>query len=299
MRKLEHIPFMATATKRARYSPITIGVPLYLPMARIQNSQLYERTNVNAENEELIKSISKQGLLQPIIVRPTDDSVDTSYSIVAGNRRYNACRALGWEVIQARVVSVDDKEAFQLSLTENIQRKSLNPIEEARAFETYSLNYGWGGITELATSLGKSISYVDRRMRLLDLAPDVIELVSLGKISPSAADELLPIHDIRQQSVLAHLVENNRLSTRRLRLLKRNIGSDPAVSEPLKLGQIDDITQRIFAKSIYIVRSALSQLDEVVSSAEGNWIVHELLMEHRRMLHNQIDILIKQKNKVS
>jgi ParB family transcriptional regulator, chromosome partitioning protein len=286
--------------KRAGYTPISIGVPNSIPTTKIETSQPYRRSDFLVENEELANSINRQGLLQPIIVRPTDSSSMKAYAVVAGNRRFNACRALGWKEIPCKVVHVGEKEAFQISLVENIQRKNLNPIEEAHAFEAYALNYGWGGISELAFMIGKSISYVDRRMRLLELAPDVVELISLGKISPSAADELLPLEDKNQQSVLAHLVEKNRLSTRRLRMLKRDLWSYPDCREshPLQLGQIDEITQRSFDKSIQIVRNALTQLDQVISVVEGNWIVYEILMEHRRLLHNQIDILIKEKKKI-
>lgn len=291
-------------TRRAGHSPVSIGVPTSIIIKRIQTSQLYKRACLVAENEELTNSISRQGLLQPIIVRPaTADDSSENYSIVAGNRRFNACKALGWKEIPARMVEVDDKEAFQLSLTENIQRKSLNPVEEAYAFEAYHLNYGWGGITELAFRIGKSISYVDRRMRLLKLPADVVDLISTGKMSPSAADELLPIQDQKQQSALARMVEVNRLSTRRLRLLRRELESRSSGERnldftPLHLGQIDDITLRTFDKSIGIMRNALRQFDEVISTAEDNWIVYELLMEHRRVLHDQIDILIKEKSKV-
>ena len=263
----------------------------------------FKRACLVAENEELTNSISRQGLLQPIIVRTAVGEGNENYTIVAGNRRFNACKALGWMEIPSRIVEADDKEAFQLSLTENIQRKSLNPVEEEYAFEAYNLNYGWGGITELAFRIGKSISYVDRRMRLLKLPTDVVDLISPGKMSPSAADELLPIQDQKQQSALAHMVEVNRLSTRRLRLLRRELESGPSGQRnfdmtPLQLGQVDDITQMTFDKSIAIMRNALRQFDEVISAAEENWIVYELLMEHRRVLHNQIDILIKEKRKV-
>ena len=99
------------------------------------------------------------------------------------------------------------------------------------------------------------------------------------------------------------MVEVNRLSTRRLRLLRRELESGPSGQRnfdmtPLQLGQVDDITQMTFDKSIAIMRNALRQFDEVISAAEENWIVYELLMEHRRVLHNQIDILIKEKRKV-
>ena len=80
---------------------------------------------------------------------------DGEYEIVAGTRRYNACKMLGWRKILSHVVELDDKDAFEVSLIENIHSKNLNSIEEARAFQDYVTNYGWGGISELATRLEK------------------------------------------------------------------------------------------------------------------------------------------------
>lgn len=80
--------------------------------------------------------------MQPIIVRTAAGEGNENYSIVAGNRRFNACKALGWMEIPSRIVEADDKEAFQLSLTENIQRKSLNPVEEAYTKLTILITVG-------------------------------------------------------------------------------------------------------------------------------------------------------------
>jgi ParB family transcriptional regulator, chromosome partitioning protein len=77
---------------------------------------------------------------------------------VAGNRRYNACKKLGWSEICCQVVAADEKEAFRMSLPENMQRKSINPIEEDLAFEAYRMKYGWGAIVDLASGIGRSIS---------------------------------------------------------------------------------------------------------------------------------------------
>jgi ParB family chromosome partitioning protein len=99
---------------------------------------------------------------------------------------------MGWSEINCQVVEANENEAFSISLIENIQRRSLNPIEETSAFEAYHLNYDWGAVSELASNLGKSISYVDRRMRLLKLP------LASWKLSPSAADELLPLNDEKQ-----------------------------------------------------------------------------------------------------
>ena len=122
------------------------------------------------DKDDLSYSIREKGLLQPILVR----SVDSFYEIIAGHRRYNACKKLGWRKIICHIVEMDDKDAFEISLIENIQRKNLNPIEEAQAYKVYVLNFGWGGISDLASRIGTSISYIDKRLRLLDLPEHVV-----------------------------------------------------------------------------------------------------------------------------
>lgn len=95
-------------TRRTGHSPISIGVPTSISIKRIQTSQLYKRPCLVAENEELTNSLSRQGLLQPIIVRPAAGEGNENYTIVAGNRRFNACKALGWMEIPSRIVEADD-----------------------------------------------------------------------------------------------------------------------------------------------------------------------------------------------
>ena len=94
-------------TRRAGHSPISMGVPTSISIKRIQTSQLYMRPCLVAENEELTNSISRQGLLQPIIVRPAAGEGNENYTIVAGNS-FNACKALEWMEIPSRIVEADD-----------------------------------------------------------------------------------------------------------------------------------------------------------------------------------------------
>jgi ParB family transcriptional regulator, chromosome partitioning protein len=160
-----------------------------IDISKIKPFRYSYRRNITEDLHELCYSINEKGLLHPIIVRMIDDG---EYEIVAGTRRYNACKLLGWRKILAHVVELDNKDAFEVSLIENIHTKNLNPIEEGRAFQDYITNYGWGGISDLATRLGKSIGYVDRRIRFLNLPTDVIDSLSEGTLSLSIADELLP-----------------------------------------------------------------------------------------------------------
>lgn len=99
-----------------------------------------------------MSSIQQKGLLEPIVVRP----VEKAFEVVAGNRRFEACKKLGWRSIPCHVVELDDKEAFEVSILENVQRETLNPIEEGRAYRNYVDECGYGGESELARKIGKS-----------------------------------------------------------------------------------------------------------------------------------------------
>ena len=126
-------------------STAILGLIQDLEIGRIRPSLSCYRF-IQTEMHELICSIKEKGLLQPIVVR----SKGKYYEIVAGNRRYKACTTLGWRKIICHVVELTDKEAFEVSLIENMQRKNIDPIEEAHAFKNYILTFGWGGISELS-----------------------------------------------------------------------------------------------------------------------------------------------------
>jgi ParB family transcriptional regulator, chromosome partitioning protein len=248
----------------------------------------------------LICSIKEKGLLQPIVVR----SKGEYYEIVAGNRRYQACATLRWRKIICHVVELNDKEAFEVSLIENMQRRNLDPIEEAHAFKNYVLTFGWGGISELASKIGKSVSYVDKRIRLLDLPADILDSILKFEINRSAAEELLSIRDNHMQSRLAQIIRERRLSSRQTRELVKvqEEGSvynfDEKRTFQKKLVDIDRKTQKSFDKSILAIRFAMNTLSTIMEYIEDNWIVYEILMQHKNMLHAQIDLLIKEKRKL-
>ncbi len=197
-------------------------------------------------------SIIQKGLLQPIIVRPKEER----FEIVAGNRRYEACKRAGWSKILCHIVELDDREAFEVSIAENIQRKNLSIIDEARAFQSYTSMFGWGGMSELARKIGKSVQYVERRVRLLDLPPDVIESVTSLDISSSIAEELLSLRNKEYQSDFAKLAREKQLSSRVIRDLVKEFQG--AFSNHIadvdtfyaKIKDVDESTQRAFDKSI-------------------------------------------------
>jgi ParB family chromosome partitioning protein len=270
-----------------------------IDISKIKPFRYSYRRNINEDLNELCYSIKEKGLLHPIIVRMIDDG--EGYEIVAGTRRYNACKMLGWRKILSHVVELDDKDAFEVSLIENIHSKNLNPIEEARAFQDYVKNYGWGGISDLATKLGKSVSYVDKRIRLLDLPTDIVDSLSAGSLSVSIGDELLPLKEKEQQSKLAELIKKRKLSSRQVRELKTEMknSDDPydVLDFQTKIIDIDAKTQKSFDKAIIAIRVAMNKLASIIEDVD-NWTVYEMLLQHKNMLHNQIDILYKEKKKI-
>jgi ParB family chromosome partitioning protein len=255
---------------------------------------------------ELAASIKRRGLLQPIIVRMVGDH----YEIVAGNRRYEACKRLKWRKITCHVEELDDKEAFEVSLVENIQRKTLNPVEEARAFKAYVSEFGWGGATELASKLGKSVSFVTKRIALLRLPSQMLESVSESTVSASVAEELCFVRDNSKQSELAQLIAQRHLTLRAVRQMIESINDDQRLknnTSALGRNKNDDDneeedlfqqTLRCFDKSIIVLKIALNRLDTIINGSEDSlWLTQEILLQHRHMLHNQIDILLKEKKK--
>lgn len=245
---------------------------------------------------DLAESIRKIGLLQPIVVRMTDLG---TYEIVAGNRRYDACREIRWKKIPCHVVELDDRAAFEISLIENVQRQSLEPVEEALAFRKYVDEYGWGAVSELAEKLSKSPTYVCRRLKLLELPKDVLELLSDSRINTTTAAELLSVKSKVRQSELAKIIIERHISTKKIRgIIKEQGRSEP--DYPLTYNQsnlrIDEILKS-FDKSIISLKMALNKLGLIIATIEGNWIFYEILMQHKNMLNTQIDLLIKEKKK--
>ena len=125
-------------------SNLLIGIIEEVDVHKIRQPDITFYGDARIETSELVNSIRQNGLLHPIVVR----TKGSFFEIIAGCRRYNACRTLGFRKIICHVVEMDDKSAFEVSLTENIQRRSLDPIEEAKAFRTYVDELGWGGLTE-------------------------------------------------------------------------------------------------------------------------------------------------------
>jgi len=261
-----------------------------------QPPEYYRSTSSNLS--DLATSIRQKGLLQPVIVRTKQEGY---FEMVAGNRRLQACKSLGWRKIICHIVELDDKQAFEISLIENIHRKSLNPIEEAYAFRSYVKDLGWGGISDLASKIGKSVSYVDKRLKLLDLPPEIIEGISNSTISTSVAEELSFIDGASKQIEFAKIASKEKISSRQARVLAKEFKDFSDFDQDPSIVTIADIygrAQRSFDKSITALKIAMNKLATIIEQTEDDWIVYETLMQHKAMLSAQIDLLIREKKKL-
>jgi ParB family transcriptional regulator, chromosome partitioning protein len=273
-----------------------LGIVEDLPLSKLRPSSNSIRTSVS-DIGLLAQSISEKGLLQPLVVRIKDDH----YEIVAGNRRYLACKHCGWKKIPCNVCELDDKEAFEISLIENIQRKSMNPIEEAKAYNLYVKERGWGGVSDLAHQIGKSQEYVSKRIKLLDLPEEIQEQIIRRRIKSSLAEELCYVKNKRDQSTLARLISRRHLTVKRFREVV--ISSDDRdyptriISSPSKMTSNQSLAA--FDRAIVSLKLTLNRLTEIMENVENDWHVHETLLQHRQMVHNQIDSLLRNRKKYS
>jgi ParB family transcriptional regulator, chromosome partitioning protein len=175
------------------------------------------RTDMAEEGvAELADSISKVGLLQPIIVRPQGES----YQIIAGERRWRAARLAGLERVPVRVLSTTATESLEIALIENLQREDLNSIEEARGYRKLLTEYRMTQ-AELADKVSKSRSTITNALRLLDLPDDVQELVYEGKLTAGHARAVLSVPDEAIRMKLAQRIVDDGLSVREAENLAR------------------------------------------------------------------------------
>jgi len=242
------------------------------------------------EIKKMADSIRQHGLLQPIVVRPKDGF----FEVVAGCTRFLACKLLHWRKVPCHIIHLNEMQTFEVTLIENIHRKSILPLDEAKAFKRYVFDNGWGSISELASKIGKSTSYITKRMALLDLPSDVQECIKDSSLKPSTAEEISTIKDPEKQSKLADLIVKRHLTTMKARQLVKE--DDPYYCENSEVLEVRGELQS-FNKAIVALRIAMSKIAVAIDDEEENILIYELLMHHKRVLHDQIDNLMKAKRK--
>ena len=231
-----------------------------IEMRMVKPSPFEVRHKIDKKSSEfrsLVKSISEHGLLQPILVRP----VSHGFEIVAGYRRFEACRSLRWRHIQSKIRELSDKQTYEIQLTENIQRQSFTPLEEAEAFKKYVDDFGWGGVSELASKIEKSEEYVSHRIQLLKLPSDAKKQLMQNMLSVSQSLELLGVPSDEQAEMTKRIYEEN-LTVKQIRSIKK---AKDSKKDPLATKK--EQSHRITKKTKLALKMALSRIDSVANEA--------------------------------
>ena len=191
---------------------------------------------------QLADSIRDQGVLQPLLVVPTNGG---RYRIIAGERRYRAGRVAGLETLPCIVKDIDVISQMEIALIENLQREDLNPLEAAKGIQALMKQCGYTQ-EKVSTRLGKSRPAVANLLRMLTLPDEVTEMVRDGLLSAGHARVLAGLNSREEQIRLAHLAADEGMSVRRLEQLASNVKAKKparkrkAVSLPAELNELQD-----------------------------------------------------------
>jgi ParB family chromosome partitioning protein len=191
-----------------------------LPVEFIVANRANPRREFDAEQlEELTSSIREKGVMQPLLVRPTDDP--NMFEIIAGERRWRAAQRAGLHDVPVIVREVDDREALELAIIENVQRVDLNPLEEAQGYGQLLDQFDYTQ-QDLAQVIGKSRSHVANTLRLLKLPQDVRDMLSRGELTAGHARTLITVDD---PAALARQIVGGGLSVREAEALSQQRGA--------------------------------------------------------------------------
>lgn len=231
--------------------------PHVLALDRLRPGKFQPRTLMDeGALDELAASIRAQGVMQPILVRPTEDG---AYEIIAGERRFRAARLAGLDEVPVFVRDVPDESAAAMALIENIQREDLNPLEVAhgvqRLIEEFSLTHD-----AAAQAIGRSRSATSNLLRLLNLAAPVQNMLLAGDLEMGHARALLAV-DAARQITLGNQVATKRLSVRETeRLVARALNGDGDRKAPSPknrdIARLEDELSDAFATRVTLVADA-------------------------------------------
>ena len=219
---------------------------LTLPISKVEprNEQPREYFDEQALND-LADSISQYGMIQPIVARKLESGY---YQIIAGERRWRAARIAGLTEVPVRVLEADDRRTAELALVENLLREDLNPIEEAKGYQSLINDYGLTQ-EEAARSVGRSRPAITNSLRLLSLSPAVMELVEKKELSAGHARALIPINDSAKQLDAAREVIHKSLSVRRTEQLANRLTKEqkkkPVEPDPLRVDYAAELADEL------------------------------------------------------
>jgi ParB family chromosome partitioning protein len=190
-----------------------------LPVAFLVANRANPRRDFDTDQlDELANSIKEKGVMQPLLVRPTTDP--NQFEIIAGERRWRAAQRAGLNDVPVLVRDVDDREALELAIIENVQRVDLNPLEEAQGYGQLIEQFNYTQ-QDLAQVIGKSRSHVANTLRLLKLPGDIRDMLARGELTAGHARTLITADD---PAALARRIVGGKLSVREAEALSQEAG---------------------------------------------------------------------------
>ncbi len=231
--------------------------------------------------EELTNSIRESGIIQPIIVRPSSNE-ENKFEIIAGERRWQAAQYAGLHEVPIVVTNIDNLKSLEFAIVENVQRKDLNPIEEAEGYKRLIDEFGYDQ-DKVSKFIGKSRAHISNCLRLLTLPQEIIELVIEEKLSQGHAKILVGLDNA---IFLAKKIVKKKLSVRQaeslVRMLKFSSNNSTKKKDPniltLEEELTDKIGMRVFVKNkrnnsgtISLEYKGVDQLDRLVEIIKRNY----------------------------
>ena len=220
------------------------GTQLSLPVEKLKRGKFQPRKEFNKQKlTELADSISEQGIVQPIVVRESENGL---FEIIAGERRWRAAQLAGLAEVPVFVKKVDDRSAMAMALIENIQRDNLNALEEASALNRLVEKFGLTH-QQVAKAVGKSRAMISNLIRLLELSGEVKKLLEKGLLEMGHARAILPLKASLQRSVANQVVKKG-LSVRETEALVRGLADEKSTHSAKKTRSIDPDVRRLNQK---------------------------------------------------
>ena len=206
---------------------------------KYQPRKVFEKESL----EELTNSIKERGIIQPIIVRKSENIID-KFEIIAGERRWQAAQKAGLHKVPAVVIEADNLKSLEFAIVENVQRKDLNPIEEAEGYKRLIDEFSYDQ-EKVAKFIGKSRAHVSNCLRLLSLPQKIIEHISNEKISQGHAKILVGVENAE---LLAEKIISKKLSVRQAEALVRFTKTIKSTFKKNKDSNIQDIENQLMEK---------------------------------------------------
>ena len=248
----------------------------------IVRNKFQPRKNFNKDSlAELTNSIKEQGVIQPIIVRPSA-SLDGKYEIIAGERRWLASQNAGLHEVPTVILNVDDVKSLEFAIVENVQRQDLNPIEEARGYQRLVDDFSYNQ-DKLSKFIGKSRSYIANSLRLLSLPDEILSMVEQENLSAGHARSLIGLNNSVD---IAKKIIQKKLSVRQAEVLARQFRNKKFKLVHKKDPNILDLQKTLEEKTGFNISISnkksnsgtitfeykdLDQLDRIINTIKNNY----------------------------